>query len=144
MQITLVFPPRDHGRSKLAGSQPSCHSFPPAKKSSCYLCTKKQSVSDPRLPAIQHRGIIPTVQQHPLPTMQTQELSGTPWTNTDEGERPLLLSYQETSRKAGLLCQEPSPTMTGSHLLFLKTLDPKERPQLLLLCQPSLGKRRKV
>lgn len=131
MQITLVFPPRDQGRVK-AGWFPA----PPAKKSSCYLCPNTVlSVIQGKAachPAPRHRPHSPaTNSTHPHiqrclgAASETQELSGRPWADTDKGERPLL--SQETSRKAELLlCQEPGPTMTGSHSLFLKTLDPKQ------------------
>lgn len=42
-----------------------------------------------------------------------------------------------TSRKAELLGQEPRSTTTGSHSLFLKTLDPKWGGHNFLLAVPT-------
>lgn len=131
VQTTLVSPPGHHGGSELAPS-PSGHSFPFTKKSSCYLCTTTVlSVIQGCLRAAQTLSPQPSGPWHPLPTLKgawgcigDPRLSGRPWADRDRGGRPLL-SHQQTTGKAEPLGQEPGSTMTGSHSVFLKALDPK-------------------
>lgn len=122
------FFPGDHGGSK-PGSHPHLLRNPQATfvlkvlsliqdKAACHP-TQRLRLQSPAAP-----GTHSPHSEVPGAASKTQELSGRPWTDADKGERPLLLS-QETSRKAELLCREPGPTMTESHSLFLKTLDPK-------------------
>lgn len=114
VQVTLAFLPGDQGGTKLAGSQPRCHSFLPAKKSSCCLCTET-AVSDPR-----HRPHSPAAPgthcPHPkVPgaALEAQHLRGRG--RTSHKKRP---GKQSCSA-------EPNPIGTGSHLLLLNTQDPK-------------------
>lgn len=137
------------GQSWLTSS-PSCHSFPP-KKSSCYLCTKTV-VSDPRLPAFQLRGPVATVQQPPAPTPHSQRRlvlhqrprnsvgglgqHGQGW----EAPSPFPRNIQEA--RADL--PRAQPHNDRKPFTFSKNTGPKVRtPQLLLLCQPNLRKRKK-
>lgn len=137
VQMTLVFPPGDRGGSKLAGSQPRLPFLPTREETLMLLkqfCQWSKAACRPAAP-----GTRSPHSKVPGAASETQGLSGRRWADTDKGPFP------PRTGQAGRAALPRARHHNDRKLFtFSKNTGPKVRwPQLLLLCQPNLRKRRK-